>query len=74
MFDITLHLLPGTGGFCGDSTDYGGCSVWWMVSIIHVIYGTVERLRTCNTVAVLLFVHLGFCFGCIASTLNVTDA
>jgi hypothetical protein len=45
-----------------------------MVSIIHVVYGTVEGLRTCNTVAVLLFVHLGFCFGSISSSLNVSDA
>jgi hypothetical protein len=42
-----------------------------MVSIIHIVYGTVEVLRTCNSVAVLLFVH---CFGTIASSLNVSGA
>jgi hypothetical protein len=45
-----------------------------MVSIIHVVYGTVEGLRTGNTFAVLLFVHLGLCFGSIGSFLNVSDA
>jgi hypothetical protein len=42
-----------------------------MVRIVHVVYGTVEVLRTCKSVPVLLFVH---CFGTIASSLNVSDA
>lgn len=44
-----------------------------MVGFIHVVYGTVEGLRTSNTVAVLLFVHLGYCSGSVASSLNVSD-
>jgi hypothetical protein len=47
MFDITLHLLPGTDGFGRGSMDYGG----WSVSYISFM----EPLKVSGHAILLLF-------------------